>query len=64
MRDSAYCRSQARRCRELATAIGDPGMIEHLRLIAEEYEAEADRIDSDGSASDPARPSNPIIDQG
>jgi len=44
--------------------IGDPGMIEHLMLIAEEYEAEAARIDSDDSAGNSARPSNPIIDQG
>ena len=43
--------------------IGDPGMIEHLMLIAEDYEAEAARIDSDDSAGD-AGPSNPIIDQG
>ncbi len=41
-------------------SIGDPGMIEHLLLIAEEYEAEASRIQSD---EDP-RPSNPIIEQG
>lgn len=45
-------------------AIGDPGMIEHLMLIAEEYEAEAARIDGDDSASDAARPFNPVIDQG
>jgi len=41
-------------------SIGDPGMIEHLLLIAEEYEAEAARIQSE----EDARPSNPIIDQG
>ena len=41
-------------------AIGDPGMIEHLLLIAEEYEAEAGRIQSEADS----RPENPIIDQG
>ncbi|HET9428379.1 MAG TPA: hypothetical protein VFO69_08490 [Allosphingosinicella sp.] len=41
-------------------AIGDPGMIEHLLLIAEEYEAEAARIQSEADS----RPANPIIDQG
>ncbi len=47
MRDSAYCRAQAAKCRELAIDIGDQGMIEHLLLIAEEYEAEASRLDGE-----------------
>jgi hypothetical protein len=47
MRDSAYCRAQAGKCRELAMNIGDQGMIEHLLLIAEEYEAEASRLDGE-----------------
>ena len=58
MRDAAYCRSQARKCRELAIGIGDPGMVEHLLLIAGEYEAEAQRIDA---AQGPDSP-NPIPD--
>ena len=43
--------------------IGDPGMIEHLMLIPEEYEAVAERIDSDDAAGDAGR-GNPSIDQG
>ena len=45
MRDAAYCRAQALKCRELGLTIDDPAMVEHLLLIAEEYEAEAVRLD-------------------
>lgn len=58
MRDAAYCRTQAERCREIALAIGDAGMVEHLLLIAEEYEAEAARMES----APQARPPDPIAE--
>lgn len=36
--------------------IGDQGMIEHLLLIAEEYEAEANRLDDEIEPD----PNNPV----
>ena len=58
MRDAAYCRAQALKCRELGMSIDDPSIVEHLILIAEEYEAEAARLE--GPLND--TPPNPVRD--
>ena len=48
MRKPFYLRSQAQRCRRLASQLTDHGAAEHLLALAAEYEAEAAEHSHDG----------------
>jgi hypothetical protein len=57
MRTAAEFRAKAARIRKLAAHLNDPGAAEALRQLAQEYEAEAERIektDANGSGSGPS----------
>jgi hypothetical protein len=47
MRNAADCRAQAQKLRALAAEVGDPKMVANLLMIAEEYEAEAGRLEEE-----------------
>jgi hypothetical protein len=46
MSRAVYCREQARLCRELAFQLSNPRDTERLELMAQNYDAEAERVDA------------------
>lgn len=51
--DAAYLREQASRCRRLARAVDAPDVIRTLNLMADDYDARADKLEP---PSDPETP--------
>ncbi len=44
--DPAFLREEARRCRRLARAISTPDVVRTLTLMAEDYDARADKLEA------------------
>jgi hypothetical protein len=49
--DAAFLREQARRCRRLARQISTPDVVRTLKLMADDYDARADRLEENGGSS-------------
>jgi hypothetical protein len=43
--DAAFLREQARRCRRLARAVSTPDVVRTLTLMAEDYDARAEKLE-------------------
>jgi len=57
MSRAEYCRQQAQLCRDMATQLSNRSDVTRLSEMAQNYEAEADRI---GSATVEDRPELPL----
>jgi hypothetical protein len=58
MQDAAQCRAQAEKCRSLARGLTDQDLIATLLAMAEDYEAEAGRLDAGPTPEQP----NPVAE--
>ena len=50
MPTAAYFRQQAKHCRDQARTVTDARTADHLVFVAEEYEAEAERMENEARA--------------